>query len=356
MKLRTNLFFLVLIIAILLITASCNKMDDVNDDGEPLSRTEFLMDTVITLRIYDKKDEKIMDRVIDRLREIEERMSKTIPTSDISLINRNAGIEPVKVNEDVYYVIKQAKKLAEITDGVYEPTIGPLVELWDIAANKKEEVSSIPTEKEIEEARKLVNYEDLELMDDNQVFLKRKGMKIDLGGIAKGYAADEVKRILLEEGVRSAIIDLGGNVYALGKKNNGQLWRIGIQDPFDSTGNYLGISNVEDKSIVTSGDYERYYLYKGHKYHHILDPNTGYPSESGLRSVSIISDKSIEGDALSTALFILGVEKGTEVISKLEGIEAIFITKEGEVIVGEKLMDNFSLKGDKLKLVKNPYS
>lgn len=344
--------YLILIIVIILLftTIGCQYKDK---DG-PLTRTEFLMDTVITLKIYDQKDKKAMDEAINRLKEIEERMSVTIETSDVSLINKNSGIRPVKVHEDIYYVIQQAKHFAIITNGAFDPTIGPLVDLWDITGTGEDERDSIPTEEDIKNSMALIDYNDLELMDDNQVFLKRKGMKLDLGGIVKGYAADEVKRILMDNGVKSAIIDLGGNVYALGEKEDGEFWRIGIQDPFEVTGNYLGILNVKDKSIVTSGDYERFFVYKGEKYHHIIDSKTGYPSENEVAGVSVISDKSIDGDALSTALFVLGVDEGTKLTNELEGIEAIFITKQGEVFVDNKIFEEFSLKNNKLKLIKNP--
>ncbi|MCF6463697.1 FAD:protein FMN transferase [Clostridium sp. Cult1] len=350
MKIKKSLVLIIMAIIISFVNAGCQKKDN---EG-PLTRTEFLMDTVITLKIYDQKDKKILDEAVDRLEEIESRMSTTIDTSDVSLINKNAGIQPVKVHEDVYYVIQQAKHFATITNGAYEPTIGPLVNLWNITGTDKDERDSIPSEKEIKKAMDLVNYKDLELMDDNQVYLKRKGMRLDLGGIVKGYAADELKRILLEKGVSSAIIDLGGNVYALGVKENGEAWRIGIQDPFEVTGNYLGILNVRDKSIVTSGDYERYFIYEGQKYHHIIDSKTGYPSENEVAGISIISDKSIDGDALSTALFVLGVDEGTRLVNTLEGIETIFITKQGEVFVNENIMEEFSLGNNKLKLIKNP--
>ncbi|MCF6465370.1 FAD:protein FMN transferase [Clostridium sp. Cult2] len=350
MKLKRALIFIIIAVTIALTIIGCLKKDN---DG-PLTRTEFLMDTVITLKIYDQKDNKILDQAIDRLKEIEERMSRTIETSDVSMINKNSGIKPVKVHEDVYYVIQQAKRFATITNGAYEPTIGPLVDLWNITGRDEEERDSIPIEEEIKKNMNLVDYNDLELMDDNQVFLKRKGMKLDLGGIVKGYAADEIKKILMDNGVKSAIIDLGGNVYAVGEKEDGVFWRIGIQDPFQVTGNYLGILNIRDKSIVTSGDYERFFIYEGKKYHHIIDAKTGYPSENEVAGISVVSDKSIDGDALSTALFVLGVDEGTKIANELEGIEVIFITKNGEAYVHQNIFEQFSLKNMDLKLIKNP--
>lgn len=320
---------------------------------EPISKTAFLMDTAVTLKIYDKQDEKIIDKAIQRLKEIENRMSRTIEDSDISLINKNSGIKPVQVHDDVYYVLEQAKYFSTISNGAFDPTIGPLVDLWDITGDKGER-DSLPTDGEIKERLELVNYNDLELMEDNYVYLKRQGMELDLGGIVKGYAADEVKRIFLENGVKSAIIDLGGNIYALGEKSNGDPWRIGIQNPFDVTGTYIGIISLKDKSVVTSGNYERFFIYQGKRYHHILDTKTGYPSESGIAGVSVITDKSIYGDALSTALFVLGVEEGTKLINTLEDVDAIFITDKDEVVVQDKLLDKFELRNDELKLVVNP--
>ncbi|HSH34663.1 FAD:protein FMN transferase [Schnuerera sp.] len=350
MKSKRAIIFIIIATILSFIIIGCKGVDTKG----PLTKTEFLMDTVITLKIYNHNDKKALNKAIDRLKEIEEKMSATIDTSDVSLINKNSGIKPVKVHDDVFEVIQQAKYFATITDGAYEPTIGPLVDLWDITGTEKDERDNIPAEEEIKNAMELVDYNDLELMDDNQVFLKKKGMKLDLGGIVKGYAADEVKGILIEEGVESAIIDLGGNVYALGSKENGEAWKIGIQDPFEVTGSFLGILSVKDKSIVTSGDYERYFMYEGEKYHHIINSNTGYPSENEVSGISIISEKSIDGDALSTALFILGVDEGVKLINKLDDVEAIFITKQEEVFVNENIIENFSLRNNKLKLIKNP--
>lgn len=351
MKRKRLITFTLITTIIVLAITGCKS----SKKQETLTRTEFLMDTVITLKIYDKKDEKVMEQAINRLKEIEDMMSATIDTSDVSLINQNAGIKPVEVHEEVYYVIEKAKYFAEISNGAYEPTIGPLVELWNITGTDEKERESIPSKEEIDEKRSLVDYNDLLLMEDNLVYLNREGMKIDLGGIAKGYAADEVRRIFLENDIKSAIIDLGGNIYALGEKPNGEHWKIGIQDPFTLTGNYIGILNTKDNSIVTSGDYERFFVHKGERYHHIIDAKTGYPSKNEVVGISIISDKSIDGDALSTALFIMGLEEGTNLINKLEGINAIFITKTKEIFVQEKLKDYFTLSNDDLELIINPY-
>ena len=277
-------------------------------------------------------------------------MSSTIEDSDVSLINKNAGIEPVQVHDDVYYVIEQAKHYASLSNRAFDPTIGPLVDLWNISGDEEQTRDSIPTDEEIKSALALINSDDLELLEDNKVFLKRKGMKLELGGIVKGYAADEVKRIFKENGVESAIIDLGGNIYAMGKKLDGSPWNIGITNPYNPAASFVGILKAQDKSIVTSGDYERYFIYKGKRYHHIIDTNTGYPTENQVTSVSIISDKSIDGDALSTTLFVLGVEEGLNLIDQLDGIEAIFITKDKKVIPSAGIKDHFTLSNEEFKL------
>ena len=201
-----------LIILLIFLLSGCNM----NSEKEPASRTEFMMDTVCTISLYDKTDAKILDEVFNRLDEIEKRMSNTVSDSDISIVNRNAGIKPVPVHDDVYYVLEKAKYYAELTSSAYDPTIGPLVDLWDIKNQSEKEEHKIPKEKDIKDALKKVDYNNIELLDNNEVYLKEKGMKLDLGGIVKGYAADEVKKILLDNGVKSVVVDLGGNIYAVG--------------------------------------------------------------------------------------------------------------------------------------------
>lgn len=333
-KIKPNYIILLIILTVLL--SACSP----SEQAEFISRTEFLMDTVMTVRIYDKQNEKILDKVFDRLVEIEERMSSTIDTSDISNINKNAGIKAVTVNPDTYYVLEKAKYYASLSDGKYDPTVGVLADLWNITGEDIER-DEIPSEDEIQRAKALVDFNDLELLGDNQVFLKKEGMRITLGSIVKGYAADEVKRILAENKVNSAIIDLGGNLYLMGKKLDGSRFRIGIQDPFRPKGSYAGILEVTDQSVVTSGDYERYIIYQGKKYNHIIDTETGYPVDNEITGISIISDSSIDGDALSTTIFALGLDKGMEFVNSLEGIEAIFITKDKSIYLTSGLKDKF---------------
>jgi len=344
-RLKQNLILAIILLGLLITGCSPSQKADF------ISKTEFLMDTVMTIRIYDNQNEKTLDKVFKRLKEIEEKMSSTIDTSDISNINKNAGIKPVTVNPDTYYVLEKAKYYASLSNGKYDPTVGTLVDLWDITGEDLER-DSIPSDEEIEKAKTLVDYNDLELLGDNQVFLKKKGMRITLGSIVKGYAADEAKRILVENKVNSAIIDLGGNLYIIGEKVDGSKFRIGIQDPFEPKGSYAGILEVSNKSVVTSGDYERYFEYQGKRYNHIIDTETGYPADNEITGISIISESSIDGDALSTTVFAMGLDKGMEFVNSLEDIEAIFITKDNEIFLTSGIFkeDFILIKDEKYKI------
>lgn len=332
---------ILVLIVLMILLAGCTTKNEL--PIEPISRTEFMMDTVMSIRIFDKNDDTILDKAFERLEEIEDKMSATIVTSEVSKINASAGNEPVQVSPDTYFVLQEAKHHAEISKGAYEPTIGPLVKLWNIQS-EDEGRDWIPSPEDIEKSKRLINYNDLELLDDNKVFLREKGMKLDLGGIVKGYATDEVRRILLENGVNAAIIDLGGNIYAHGAKADDIPWNIGIQNPLEVTGEYLGVIEIKDKSIVTSGDYERFFEYNGKRYHHIIDRNTGYPSDSEITGVTIISDRSIDGDALSTTLFVLGVDKSMELVDSIDGVDAIFITKDKSIYTTSNIKDKFKLR------------
>lgn len=298
------------------------------------------MGTVIQLKVYGVNAEEASEKALKRISEIENKMSVNIETSEISKLNDKAGISGEKLSLDTYSVIAKSVEYSKLTEGALDATIEPIVKLWGIGTDKER----VPTKKEIDEKLKLVNYNDIILDDKNStVQLKKTEEAIDLGAIAKGYTADEIKKVLLDNKISSAIINLGGNVFALGKKLDGTSWNIGIQNPLSTRGEYLGTVSVNDKSIVTSGNYERFFIVDGKRYHHIFDPKTGYPAEKGLISTTIISDKSIDGDALSTSTYILGLQKGLKLVESIKGVEGIFITNDKKVYVTPGLKSSFEL-------------
>ncbi|KGE71898.1 FAD:protein FMN transferase [Spirochaeta lutea] len=305
-------------------------------NAAPTSRTSLdWLGTTITITVYDRVNSNTMDAVFSRIEDIHTKMSLQLPTSEISRINAAAGDSPVSVSPDTYYVIQRAMEIAEASQGAFDPTIGPLVSLWDITGTPY-----LPTQAELDELIPLVNYRLVELSPENRsVYLPLQGMKLDLGAIAKGYAADESASILRDAGVEHAILDLGGNIVVMGNKPDDSPWRVGIQNPFSPRGSHLAIYAAKNQTLVSSGMYERFFIQDGIRYHHILDPSTGFPAEAGIAGVTIISDSSILADALSTASFVLGVEKGMNLISRYPGVEAIFITY-GQEIITSKSMNN----------------
>lgn len=327
----------ILLIFSLTILSGCSKDNKVT---EPLSKTELLMGTVVTVTLYDSNDEGILDKVFTKVKELESTLSINENGTLVDKINESAGIEPVKVDYDTYTVIKKGLEYAKLSNGLFDISVGPIVKLWNIGLPE----AKVPTQEEIDSRIPLVGYSDVELNDEeNSVFLKRQGMMIDLGGVAKGYTADVISDILTEEGIKSAIIDLGGNIFAHGLKVDGSTWRIGIQNPFSDRGDIIGTITVKNKSIVTSGIYERYIEKDGIKYHHILSPKTGYPYENEIAGITIISDKSSDGDALSTSVFAMGVEEGMKFINTQEGIDAIFVTKDNKIYITDGIRDIFKL-------------
>lgn len=293
----------------------------------PPPQAEFALGTLCSINLFQEGSPKLYNKLFSRLREIESLMSALIPDSDLDRINQNAGIEPVRVHQDLIEVLEKARYYAELSEGAFDPTVGPLVRLWDIGS----ENPRLPEADEIRAALSLVNWRELLIdREEGTAFLQRPGMALDLGAIAKGYAADEIARILKEDQVSGAIIDLGGNVFAYGKKdkslgNRYTTWRIGVQNPLENRGTFIGILELENKSIVTSGVYERYVEINEKRYHHIFSTENGYPVENGLLSVTIIAGSSLNADALSTSAFILGYEKGKTLIDSINNVEAIFV-------------------------------
>ncbi|WP_454054544.1 FAD:protein FMN transferase [Clostridium sp. Marseille-Q7071] len=343
---KFKLYVLSLLILSITILSGCSSSN--SSTKEPISHTEVVMGTVCTIQIFDSKDTSILDKAFDRLKDLENKVSINKEGTELDKVNEMSGKEAVVVGEDTFTIVESGLYYSKISNGNFDITIGPIVKLWGIGS----ENARVPSEKEIIEKKSLINYNDVILdSEKNSIFLKNPNMIIDLGGIAKGYAADEMKNLLVDNGVKSAMINLGGNLYILGNKPNGKQWKIGIQDPNGGSTDTVGNILVNDKSIVTSGTYERFLEVDGKVYHHILDPKTGYPYESDLLSATIISDKSMDGDGLSTYTFALGREKGLEFINSLEDIEAIFITKDNEIYLTNGLKNDFKLTNNNYKLV-----
>lgn len=346
---RKIIAVLIIAISVLSIISGCTS-NNKKASSEPIAKTEFVLGTLVTIKIYDDVEEEIFHKVFSRLKEIENKMTINAERSEVIDINAKAGKDFAKVSEDTFYVIKRGKYFSEISKGRFDISIGPLVKLWNIGT----EGAKVPSKEEIESKKVLVNYNDVVLNEaELKVMLKDEGMTLDLGGIAKGYGSDAVVDILKENNIKHAIINLGGNVFAYGNKPDGTPWRIGVQNPQSSRGEYIGITKAVNQTVVTSGIYERFFEEDGKRYNHILDTDTGYPVENNLAGVSIIADSSIDADSLSTAVFALGLKEGMKLIEGLDNAEAVFVTKDSEVYITSGLKDDFELTDTNFKLVGN---
>lgn len=309
------------------------------ENNTPISKTNFYFDTVITITLYGS-EEKYIDECFKICDRYEKMFSRTIADSEISLINTNSkNGNYTTVSDETLEVINYALKYSELSNGLFDITIGALTSLWDFS--KDRDNHAVPTEETIENVIKNIGYAQVDIKG-NDILLTNPNASIDIGGIAKGYIADKLKEYLLMNNIKKGIINLGGNILLLGTKTDGSNYNIGIQRPFDSEGKTIAIVNTKDKSIVTSGVYERYFYKDDVLYHHILNPETGYPIENSLLSVTVISDNSVDGDGLSTTLFALGIDEGLEMIETIKDAEAIFIDSDYKIHLssGLKMQDS----------------
>lgn len=297
-------------------------------------QTQFVFGTVCTINLYKDGTNTLYNQIFSRLNEIEKTFSANLNDSVINQINMQAGIAPVQVTDEVLEVLAYAKEIAEKSNGAFDPTIGSLSSLWQIGFG----ASSLPAAEDIEKALSLVDYSKLHI-DQTQktVFLAEKGMRLDLGGIIKGYAADQITAILNLHRIEQAAIDLGGNIYVYGTKTDKSDWIVGIKSPEDKSNKILGSVSIKSGSVVTSGVYERFFITDSRRYHHILDSKTGYPVDNGLLSCTIISESSMRADALSTALFVLGKDNGLEFINNFPDTEALFVDETLNVYASENI-------------------
>ena len=311
-----------------------------NEEDKSESRDIFAMDTYMTLTAYGKNAKKALDEAVDEINNIEQLVSTGIDSSEVSQINKNGK---GSVSETTGYLIKRSKEIYDSTNGVFDITIYPIMQAWGFPT----ENYCVPGKKELKKLRGLMGADHV-LYDEKkqEVTLNKEGMKIDLGGIAKGYTSSKVMDIFKENGISSAVISLGGNVQTLNGKPDGSDWRVAVENPAD-TGSYIGVLSIKDKAVITSGGYERYFKQDGKTYHHIIDPANGYPANNGLTSVTIVSDDGTLADGLSTSLFIMGPEKAQKYWKEhSDEFDTILVKDDGSILVSEGLAEYFTSESD----------
>lgn len=323
---------------------SLSKVSDL-EKSEASESEIFALDTAITLKVYGSKRAQVLKKLEDKINELDEMLSTGKETSEVSRLNRSgeAVLSPTMAN-----LVKKSLDIYKKTDGLFDITIYPLMELWGFPTKNYR----VPSEKEIEEKLKLVGSDKIDFNEETRkISFKNKGMEIDFGGIGKGYITDELVKILTDEKVESAIINLGGNVFGFRKKPDGSLWNIAIRDP-NEPDKYMAAIRLEDSAVITSGGYERYFEENGIIYHHILDPRTGKPSDSGLKSVSIISKDGTLADALSTSLFIMGEEKAVKYWKENgNDFDILLMTKDNRLLVSAGIKDKIISDNYKIEVI-----
>ena len=300
-----------------------------------------MMGTFIDLVIYHQDGERLIKEIYHLLNKFSERFTVNQPESELMTINKNAGIAPVVVERDLFQLIKTAKEISQERINPFNIAIGPLVKTWRIGFKD----ARVPTQQEISARLSLVDPDNIILNEqDLSVYLSQPGMEIDLGAIAKGYFADEVKKRLINEGVKSGFISLGGNVLTIGHSldNPQQGWTVGIQDPLADRGTIIRAISLTGASIVTSGINERFFHANGQLYHHLLDSRTGMPISTDIASITIISQHSVDGEIWSTAGFLSTVTESLYYLNKQDNIEAVVISKNGRIHLTRGLSDNGS--------------
>ena len=324
-KVKAKLLSLIFCLVLALLFSSCGG----EEAAAPVSRSEFALDTLCTVTLYDPADPELLDEAFALIAAEEALLSRTVEGSDVWRVNRAAG-QTVTVSEDTAELISLGLEYSELSHGVFDITVGRLTELWDFGG-----ANHVPAEWELPPALSSVDYRNLTL-DGCQVTLSDPEARLELGAVAKGYIADRVAQLLKEEGAKSAVIDLGGNVVTLGAKPDGEAWKIGVQQPFGAERSELiGLIEAEgDLSLVTSGVYERNFERNGVLYHHILDPRTGFPADTDVIGVTVVSASSARGDALSTVCLLLGMEEGSRLLeADPDVLGAVWVDKDGEVYV-----------------------
>lgn len=295
--------------------------------------TRFLMDTSVDISAYGRDAETHVKRALGEMERLEEVLSRHIVESEVARINANAG-DWVSISDDTLAVISLALQIGDMTEGAFDITVGNLVSLWGFGTGSYK----VPSEEEIAAALATVDYRKVELDKTGKRVRIPAGTVLDLGGIAKGYIVDQARSYLMKQRIQRAIVNAGGDISVIGSRPDGNPWRVGVQNPNDPS-QISWVIPLQNNSVVTSGDYQRFFIQDGQRWHHILDPRTGYPARE-LKSVTIVAQTAAEGDALSTAVFVLGWEKGRELVERLPGVEGILVGSDNQVWISSGLAES----------------
>ena len=330
--------FCVLCVFSLLLCAACGA-PTVGDVGP--SQSFFAMDTMMTITLMDGTEDDLT-AAVQEVNALDAMLSRFQDGSPLAEVNAAAGSGVLgPVPQEVGEVLTEALSAARRSGGAFDPTIAPVADLWGLSGD----TPTVPKDSDLQAVLPLVGYENV-LLSDGGMLLSEQGMALDLGGVAKGYAAGKTAEVLKSRGVSSALLNIGGTVTAMGAKRDGSPWAVAVRDPLDEDG-YLGLLTLGDgQTVSTSGGYERYFEENGTRYHHILDPKTGYPAEKGLLSATVVSENAALTDAFSTALFVLGEENALALWRESDDFSFILATEDGRVLVTEDLADSFTFWGE----------
>lgn len=290
--------------------------------GSPFEMTVVAKDTT-EANVY-------IDLAVQEVKRIENEISDWIPTTPISEVSRNAGIKPVKVPVEVFELVERAIKVSEITSGAFDISYASMDKIWKFDGSMKE----MPTPEAIKKSVEKIGYKNI-ILDKNEhtIFLKKEGMKLGLGGIGQGYIADKINILLLSKGCNSGLVNISGDIFAWGTQPNGKPWTVGIVNPMNKN-KVFATFPLENSAVETSGSYEKYVVFDGKRYSHIIDPRTGYPA-MGVVSVSVFAKKTEIADALATGIFVLGVDVGLDLVNQLKGIECIIVDDKGKIFASK---------------------
>jgi len=313
--------------------------------------SRVMMDTYCTITVVSTSEDRAKEAIeagFSEIKKLDTYLNNFSPDSELSAISRSAGIKPVHVSRETLDIILKTIEVSKITIGAFDPTIAPVLELWKFSGRPASPL--LPQDDLIKDALKLVDYKKIKTnTGESELYLEEKDMELDLGGIAKGYAADKAIEAIKLKGIKAALVAISGDIRGYGLNTTGKPWKVGIQDPRPENPDaekpwediFASIS-LKNRAISTAGDYQRFFLRDGKRYHHIIDPKTGYPSESGLISVSVIAPEGYIADGIDTAILILGAEKGMKLLEEM-GIDGVLVDSNKRVLITKNLKDNIEI-------------